>query len=110
MPGTGKLEPPFVLLPALGQFSAHQQRLRPYEMRPGQARIDCQRARRTVERGIQFQTMVVNDSLVVQAHRIARCQCRGALRGCQRFIQPAQRAIYLADVSQIERRIDAVLQ
>ena len=46
--------------------------------------------------------------LVVQAQRIGRCQRGGAARGIQRLVEPAQRAIHLADVAQIERRIDAV--
>ena len=48
--------------------------------------------------------------LVVQAQRIGRCQRRGTPRGVERLVEPAQRAIHLADVAQIERRIDAVTQ
>ena len=54
--------------------------------------------------------MVVDDGLVVQAQRIGRRQCRGTSRGIQRLVEPTHCAIHLADVAQIERRIDAVPQ
>jgi hypothetical protein len=71
-------------------------------MRPGQGRIDCQCARRAVERRVQFQSVMVNDTLVVQAKGIARRQDRSLPGSHQRLVKPAQSTIYLADIAQVE--------
>ena len=47
----------------------------------------------------------MQDGKIVQRHRIARRELGGAPPGRQRIIKPAERAVELADIAQIERRI-----
>jgi hypothetical protein len=57
------------------------------------------RSARPAQRGLEFQAMVVDNVLIVQAQRIRWCQSSGLPRRHQRLIQPSQRAIDFAYVA-----------
>jgi len=103
-------EAPLIFLPALRPVAAQQQRLGTREMRARKPGIDGERAAGAVQRRVEFKPVVMDDRLIMQAQRIGRRQRRGAPCTVQRLVEAAQRAIHLADVAQIEWRVDAVHQ
>ena len=77
-------------------------------MRTRKSRIDAQCAPGTLQCLVELQPVVVDDRLVMQTQRIGRSQRGGAARSGQRVVKPADRAIHLADVAMIKRRIGPV--
>ena len=79
-------------------------------MGAGQRRVDRQRFRRRLHRALQVELVVEDDGQVVQADRVVRRQRHGPARRRLRLVQPPERAVHLADIAQIERRVGAVPQ